>query len=104
MEHLLYVKQKGECLLVAILYVYDLIILASNITQLKWLKLELEKEFEMRDLEKLHYYIEVEFERNRKAYTTTMNQKNYINEVLERFNMEECKPIGVSFDVNIKLL
>jgi hypothetical protein len=33
--HLLYVKQTSEYLLVAILYVDDLIILANNVTQLK---------------------------------------------------------------------
>jgi hypothetical protein len=35
----LYVRQKGQYSLVAILYVDDLIILAKNVNQLKWLKL-----------------------------------------------------------------
>ena len=82
----------------------DLIILASNVTQLKWLKSELEKEFEMSDLGELHYCLGVEFERNREAHTITMNQRSYIEEVLKRFNMEECKPVGTPFDVNSKLL
>jgi hypothetical protein len=68
----------------------DLIILASNVTSLKWLKSELEKEFEMSDLRELYYYLGIEFERNREARIITMNQRNYIEEVLKRFNMENA--------------
>ena len=104
MDHLLYVKQMDEYLLVAFLYVDNLIILASNVTQLKWLKSELEKEFEMSNLGELHYCLEVEFERNIEAYIIIMNQKSYIKEILKHFKMEECKPVGTPFDVNSKLL
>ena len=102
-DHSLYVKQMGEYLLVAILNVDDLIILASNVIQLKWLKLELEKEFEISDLGELHYWLGVEFEKNREAHTIIMNQKNYIKKVLKLFNME-CKIVRNPFDVNSNLL
>ena len=39
MDHSLHVKQMGEYLLVAILYVDNLIILKNNVTQLKWLNI-----------------------------------------------------------------
>ena len=103
-DHSSYVKQTGEYLLVAILYVNDLIILASNVTQLKWFNLEFEKDFEMNDLGELHYCLRVEFERNREAHTINMNQKSYIEGILKCFNMEECKPVGTPFNVNSKLL
>jgi hypothetical protein len=37
-----------------------MIILANNVIQLKWLKLELENEFEMSNLGELYYYLGVE--------------------------------------------
>ena len=52
-----------------------MIILASNVTQLKWLKSELEKKFEMNNLRELHYFLRVEFERNGEACTIIKNQK-----------------------------
>ena len=55
-----YFSQTSQYLLVTILYVDNLIILASNITQLKWLKLEFEKEYEMSDLRELLYFLEVQ--------------------------------------------
>ena len=51
----------------------DLIILASNVIQLKWLNLEPEKKSEMNNLGELQYCLVVEFERNRKACTITMS-------------------------------
>ncbi len=79
----------GEYLLIVIIYVDDLIILASNVSILKWLKSRLEDEFEMSDLGELHYCLGVEFERNRANHTITMSQS---------------KPIGTLLDVNSKLL
>jgi hypothetical protein len=58
----------------------------------------------MSDLGELHYCLGVEFERDRAYHTITICQSKYIEEVLKRFNMEECKPIGTLLDVNSKLL
>ena len=51
---------------------------ANNIIQLKWVKLELEKDFEMNNLKELHSCLGLEFERNREAFTITINQRSYI--------------------------
>jgi hypothetical protein len=93
-DHSLYVRQTGEYLLIVIINVDDLIILASHVSILKWLKSRLEDEFEMSDLGGLHYCFGVEFERDRANHTITMSQSKYMEEVLKHFNMEECKPIG----------
>ena len=46
----------------------DLIILASNVIQLKWLESKLQKIFEMSDLKELHYCPEIEVEKKKKSY------------------------------------
>ena len=58
----------------------------------------------MSNLRELHHCLDVEFERNKEARTITMNQMSYIKEILKRFNMEECKPVGTPFDGDSKLL
>jgi hypothetical protein len=103
-DHSLYVKQTREFLLIVIIYVDDLIILASDDAVLGWLKAKLEKEFEMSDIGPLEYCLGVAFERDRSARTITMSQGKYIEEVLKRFKMEECKPIGTPLDVKGSLL
>ena len=69
----MYIKQMGEYVLVEILYVDDFIILANNVTQLKWLKLELKNGFEISGLGELHYCLGMKFERNKEACTIIMN-------------------------------
>ena len=90
--------------MVTILYMDDLITLANSVTPFKWPKSEIEKKSEMHDLEELHYSLGMDFGRNREARIITMNQRNYIEEVLKRFNMEKCKPVETLFDVNSKWL
>ena len=88
-------------MLLTIIYVDNLIILANNVIQLKCFKSKFEKEFKMSNLKELHYCLKVKFERNRETHTISMNQRNYIEEVLKRFNMEECKPVGTTLDANL---
>ena len=94
----------NKCLLVEIKYRDNLIIVASNVTQLKWLKSDLEKEFKMNDLGKLHYCLGMEFEMNRAAYTIIITQRSYIEKILKQFNIEKYKSVRTPSDVNSKLL
>lgn len=68
------------------------------------MKAKLEKKYEMSDLGELHYCLGVEFIRDHGNKTITMSQIKYIEEILKRFNMEECKPIGTPLEANLKLM
>jgi hypothetical protein len=61
-------------------------------------------EFEMSDLGELNYFLGVQFQRDRKTHTIIMRQTSYIEEMLRRFNMEDCKPVATPSDANSKLL
>jgi len=91
-------------LMIVILYVDDLIILTNTLKKMDWLKAKLEKEYEMSDLGELHYCLGVEFARDCANKTITMSQRKYIEGVLKRFNMEDCKPIGTPLESNLKLM
>lgn len=45
-----------------------------------------QEEVKMSDLKELYHYLRVEFEKNRETYIITMNQMNYIEKVIKRFN------------------
>ena len=65
---------------------------------------KLEEEYDMSDLSELHFFLGVHIERDRAAHTITMHQRSYIEEVLKRFGMEDCKPISTSLDVKAQLV
>jgi hypothetical protein len=45
----------------------------------------------------------MEVERNQDEKVLRINQIKYLKEILKRFRMEECKPIGVPLDPKVKL-
>ena len=103
-DHSLYIKQTSKSLLIVIIYVDDLIILASDMDMMKGLKFKLEEEYDMSDLGELHFFLGVHIERDRAARTITMHQRSYIEEVLKQFGMEDCKPISTPLDVKAQLV
>uniref|UniRef100_A0A7I4AID5 DNA polymerase delta catalytic subunit n=2 Tax=Physcomitrium patens TaxID=3218 RepID=A0A7I4AID5_PHYPA len=96
--------QSNEFILIVILYVDDLIILTNTMKMMDWLKVKLERDYEMSNLGELHYYLGVEFVRDCAKKTITMSQNKYIEEMLKRFKMEECKPIRIPLEANLKLM
>jgi hypothetical protein len=103
-DHSLYFAQKGPHVMLVLVYVDDLIIFSSNMESMDALKSKLEGEFKMMDLGELHYRLGVEFTRDRAARTITMSQAKYVEEVLKRFGIEDCKPIGTPLDTKVKFV
>ena len=103
-DHSLYLKQTSSFLLIVLIYVDDLIILSSDMRVMEELKCRLKDEFEMSDLGELHYFVGIQIERDRKCFRLTLSQKAYIEEVLERFGMADCKPIGTPLEPKAQLV
>ena len=77
-------------LLIIVLYVDDLILTGDEQLILSC-KADLEKEFEMKDLGLLHYFLGLEiWQRSDGLF---VSQGKYAREILEKFNMQGCKPI-----------
>ena len=85
------------------LYVDDLLIMCNNIDKLIQLKQHLSKLFEMKDLGEAHYVLGIQIERDRKHKVLHISQREYIKNVLDRFNMSQSNPLSTPMDVNVKL-
>lgn len=101
-EPCVYIKssEAGDPLILAI-YVDDILIFSKNTPTKRKLKEELMKKFEMKDLGKAELILGMclRQEQNR----IVLDQKNYIQRVLELFNMTECKPVSTPLENGIKL-
>jgi len=73
-------------------YVDDLTIVAANVDTLARVKTEMSKRYEMKDMGELHFILGLQVKRDRSARTLHLSQKQYINTVLERLDMLDCKP------------
>jgi hypothetical protein len=90
--------------MIVIIYVDDIIMLSSDKAMMQGLKHKLQEEFDIKDLGEVHFFLGVHIERDRAARTITLHQKNYIEEVLERFGMSDCKQIATPFDAKTQLV
>ena len=98
----IYLKNRDNYTIMVSLYVDDLMI-ASNCNDLcSNLKKSLNKRFEMKDLGRVRMCLGLEFNWLPDG-TCLLNQAKYITQVLERFNMINCKSIGCPIENGVKL-
>ena len=71
---------------------------------MKGLKFRIEEEYDMSDLGEFHFFLGVHIEGDRASRIITMHQRSYIEEVLKRFGMEDCKPISTPLHVKAQLV
>jgi hypothetical protein len=98
-----YITQVGDVKFFIVVYVGDLILVCNDQNKLFQIKEELSQKFDIKDLGELHFFLGVEVEWNRDERLLRINQIKYLKEILKRFRMEDCKPIGVPLDPKVKL-
>ena len=80
---------KGK-LLIIVLYVDDLILTGDD-QLIVSCKENLAREFEMKDMGLMHYFLGMEvWQKDGELF---VSQGKYANEILRRFHMEKCKPV-----------
>ena len=99
-----YIRHTANNIEAIALYVDDLLIAGSDPTSLATIKTQLCGAFEMKDLGEAKTYLGLEISRDRSRRQLFLGQQKYIGTVLQRFGMENCKPIvtplEVQFDVS----
>ncbi|GKD09663.1 retrovirus-related pol polyprotein from transposon TNT 1-94 [Tanacetum coccineum] len=61
------------------------------------------REFEMKDLGPANKILGMQIHRDRVSRKFWLSQKSYVKKILQRFNMQDCKPISTPFPTNVKL-
>jgi len=99
----LYVIWNADVKCIIALYVDDLLLACNSMAFMTKLKESLHSEYEMKDLGEAKFVLGIEIERDRTRRVIYLNQQQYIENVLERFNMSECKPASTPMDVSVRL-
>ena len=100
-DHCVYIRPQTK--VIVAIWVDDLIIAGKNVEDIKELKRELNKEFEMKDMGELKYFLGIQVLRNRKHRQIHISQSGYINSILERFSLLECNPVSTPIAAGTKL-
>lgn len=97
----IYYRGKGEDILLVLIYVDDILIASRDVRIVDDFKQYLKKSFEVKDLGKVKCCLGIEFSRSKGAIQ--LHQRGYINDILSRFGMSECKPAFTPLESNAEL-
>eukprot|EP00253_Pinus_taeda_P001822 PITA_01822 len=100
-EPTVYIKEKDGKLLIVVLYVDDVIFTGNDDYLIENFRLVMKEEFEMTDMGLLRYFLGIEVDQNENGIF--ISQAKYVNEVLGRFNMQECKAAITPMVMGLKL-
>ena len=96
-------KKKGDVdFLVVCLYVDDMIYMGSSELIIAEFKFNMMRKFEMSDLGLLHYFLGLELNQN--SDDIFISQRKYAIDLLNQFNMLNCKPTPTPMNANEKLV
>ena len=101
-EHTLFLKGAQHGFMpILIVYVDDIIITGNNLKEIKELEEHLDKNFKVKQLGPLKYFLGIEFARSSKGIL--MTQQKYILELLEETKHTSCHISETLIEVNHKL-
>jgi hypothetical protein len=84
-----------------LLYVDDIVLTASSEQLLRQTIMALEREFSLKDLGTLHYFLGVAVSRSSEGMF--LSERQYIIDILDRAGMSECNPCSTPVDTQSKL-
>ncbi|KAH9779743.1 hypothetical protein KPL71_007826 [Citrus sinensis] len=96
-------KTHGEEVIYLVLYVDNMLLTCKNMKLIDLLKQQLRDKFDMKDLGPAKKILGVEMVRNRTTSTLFLSQEKYVNKVLEKFGMMNCKPMSTPMTAHFKL-
>ena len=101
-DHTLFVKfSSKKKIVVLIVYVDDIILTGDYEEELSGMKKHLAKEFEIKDLVYLRYFLGMEVARSKKGIF--VSQRKYVLDLLKETSMLGCKPADTPMDSTNKI-
>jgi hypothetical protein len=103
-DHCVYFKRlENGSYIILLLYVDDMLVAGSNMQDINVLKKKLDNSFAMKDLGAAKKILGMRITRDRKNRKLTLSQGEYIEKVLERFRMQNAKPVSTPLASHFKL-
>jgi hypothetical protein len=100
-DHTLFLKRKQDKITTLIVYVDDMVVTGNDPEERKNLQNYLSKEFEMKDLGPLKYFLGIEVSRSRKGIF--LSQRKYTLDLLQETGMSACQPADTLVEEGWKL-
>lgn len=100
-DYCLYVKQDDESITYMVLYVDDVLLATNNNSRMNEIIKQLSSEFKMKDLGTVKRFMGINI--NLEPGRITLDQEHYAIKIIEKFGMDECKPVRTPIETNLQL-
>jgi hypothetical protein len=97
-DHCVYIRRIALSVIIIALYVDDLLIASSQLAELSQFKADLTAQFEMEDLGEAAFLLGIDIKRSRNDHSISIGQSAYINTLLQRHGLADCKPASTPMD------
>jgi hypothetical protein len=84
-----------------LIYADDIIIVSSSNNAVTTLLQNLQKEFALKDMGNLHYFLGIEVNKNLEGIL--LSQEKYANDLLQKVGMNNCKPVSTPMSTSEKI-
>ena len=95
-DHSLYVQKNESRIVFICIYVDDLIVGGDHVADVEHVKSLLKKDFDMKHLGELRYFLGIEIIRTNVGMW--LLQRQYALDMLSKYGMADCKPIAMPLD------
>ena len=99
----IYTALEGEMFIIAV-YVDDILLAGKSDRRMTEVKQALSKQFKMKDMGELHHFLEVKVIQKPETGQLWIGQSAYVKGILEKFGMDNSKPISTPVHVSAKLV
>jgi hypothetical protein len=102
-DHCMYLKRSNSSFIILSLYVDNILIVGNNKEMIDTTKKWLSSNFEMKDMGEANYVLGVKIIRDRSQRLLGLTQETYIKKMLERYHMQDNKPMDTPVDKSLSL-
>ncbi|KAL0277244.1 UNVERIFIED_CONTAM: hypothetical protein PYX00_004597 [Menopon gallinae] len=99
----IYVFGTNENRVILLIYVDDILLASKSLEEMNEIKELLKREFEITDLGPINTILGINIKRDSDTGNMTLTQRNYIEELIKKFGMENAKEIGTPMELNVKV-
>ena len=102
-DHCVYLKRSNSGFVILSLYVDDILLAGNSKEMIDTAKKWLSSNFEMKDMGEASYVLGVKIVRDRAKRLLGLSQETYIKRMLERYHMQDSKPMDTPVDKSLSL-
>ena len=102
-DQAVFFKQDGEKLTIVMVHVDDFTIVATAHFLIDGLKTNIAKHIKITDLGELHWILGIEIQRTRENRQIFLLQRSYIESILQRYGLDDIKPVSLPMETNVRL-